>query len=418
MSKPNHHQGKKLALLGAFLVSLFVPWLLSVIGLFLSLWIIVPAPNFFLFPLTVGATGLSPWLASVNAIALLLAIFRLQPTWVSIIPLVGSLLALWLSLIPLLQLTTTNAQIATEMQTVLGADYLAAVPPSERAQLRPHPFVLADAFLSIPIGEVRIDRGIAFANPDGVELKLNVYRPPKIGRYPTLITIYGGAWQAGSPDNNETFSRYMADRGYTVIAIDYRHAPEYRFPAQIEDVNTALAYIQTHGERLEVDSDRIAAIGHSAGAHLAMLIAYNPNAIPLRALVNYYGPVDLTQGYHDLPFPDPLNIRKVLRAFLGGTPEELPEVYRQASPISYVKPNLPPSLLIYPGRDHIVKAKFGRQLYEKLQATGNLAIWLEISGAEHAFDAVFHDVNNQLALYYTERFLAWSLKSENNYETA
>ncbi|HAX76772.1 MAG TPA: esterase [Cyanobacteria bacterium UBA11372] len=418
MSKPKRHNGKKLALLGAFLASLFVPWVLRAIGLFLSLWIIVPAPTLFLFPLTVGATELSPWLASGNAIALLLAIFRLQPTWLSTIPLLCSLLALWLSLIPLLQFATTNAQIAAEMQTVLGTDYLGAVPASERAQLRPHPFVLADAFLSIPMGEVRIDRGIIFANPDGVELKLNVYRPPKIGRYPTLVTIYGGAWQAGSADNDETFSRYMAAQGYTVIAIDYRHAPQYRFPAQLEDVFAALSYIQTHADRLEVDCDRIALIGRSSGAHLAMLIAYNPNTIPVRAVVNYYGPVDLTEGYYDLPFPDPLNIRTILRAFLGGTPEELPEVYRQASPISYVKPNLPPTLLVYPSRDHIVKAKFGRQLYEKLQATGNLAIWLEITGAEHAFDAVFNGVNNQLALYYTERFLAWCLKSENNYETA
>lgn len=413
MFKLNRLNGKNLALLGAFLASLFVPWLLSLIGLFLSLWIIVPAPTFFLFPLAVGATELSAWLVSVNAIALLLAIFRLQQTWLSSVLLLCSLLALCLSLIPILQLPKTNAQIAAEMQTVLGTDYLAAVPPYQLAQLRPHPFVLADAFRLIPIGEVRIDRGIEFANPDGAKLKLNVYRPPQIGRYPTLIAIYGGAWQAGSADNDETFSRYMAAQGYTVVAIDYRHAPKYRFPAQLEDVKTAISYIQTHADKLEVDSDRIALIGRSAGAHLAMLIAYNPDTIPVRGLVNYYGPVDLTEGYHDLPFPDPLNIRKILRAFLGGTPEELPEVYRQASTISYVKPNLPPSLLVYPGRDHIVKVKFGRQLYEKLQATGNLAIWLEIPGAEHAFDAVFNGVNNQLALYYTERFLAWCM----NYPT-
>lgn len=395
-----------------FLASLFIPGLLSGISLFLSLWIIVPAPTLFLFPLAVGATELSPWLVSVNAIALLLAIFRLQQTWLSSIPLLCSLLALLLSLLPLLQLPTTHAQIAAEMQRVLGTDYLATVPQETRQQLRPHPFVLADAFRGIPTGEVRIDRGIVFANPDGVELKLNVYRPLKIGRYPTLVTIYAGAWQTGSPDNDESFNRYMAAQGYTVIAIDYRHAPQYRFPVQLEDVKTALFYIQTHADKLEVDSDRMALIGRSAGAHLAMLIAYNPDIIPVRAVVNYYGPVDLIQGYHDLPFPNPLNVRAVLRAFLGGTPDELPEVYRQASPISYVKPNLPPSLLVYPGRDHIVKAKFGRQLYEQLQASGNLAIMLEIPGAEHAFDAVFNGTNNQLALYYTERFLAWCLQSD------
>ena len=128
-------------------------------------------------------------------------------------------------------------------------------------------------------------------------------------------------------------------------------------------------------------------------------------------MVNYYGPVNLTNGYYNPPFPNPIDTRAVLRAFLGGTPEELAEIYRKASPISYIRPELPPSLLVYAGRDHIVQAKFGRNLYKQLQATGNRAVWLEIPWAEHAFDAVFNGVSNQLALYYTERFLAWALKS-------
>ena len=65
---------------------------------------------------------------------------------------------------------------------------------------------------------------------------------------------------------------------------------------------------------------------------------------------------------------------------------------------------------VYPGRDHIVLPRFGRQLYEKLQAAGNQAVLLEIPWAEHAFDAVFNGVSNQFALYYTERFLAWALR--------
>lgn len=135
------------------------------------------------------------------------------------------------------------------------------------------------------------------------------------------------------------------------------------------------------------------------------------DTIPVKAVVNYYGPVNLTKGYYDPPFPNPINTRDVLENFLGGTPEELGELYHQASPINYVRPNVPPSLLVYAGRDHIVKSTFGRQLYEKLRSTGNDAIWVKIPWAEHAFDAVFNGVSNQLTLYYTERFLAWALKS-------
>jgi len=405
-------QGKTaLVLLGIVLLSLFFPLFLSGVGLFLSLWVIVPAPKFWMLPLAVAAPEASPWLLGVNAIALILAILNLQQGGLDNFAVICSLIGLILSLLPLIQFPGANTRIAAQMQQVLGVDDLATIPQDAPTPMRPQPFSLADAFRGIAIAEVRIDRGIIFSQPDGVNLKLNVYRPLTVGNYPAIITIYGGAWQVGTPDNNETFNRYMANQGYSVIAIDYRHAPQYHFPAQLEDVQAALSYIQSHANELEIDPERIALMGRSAGAQLAALAAYHLDTIPIRAVVNYYGPVDLKEGYHDLPFPDPLNIRAILRAFLAGTPDEVPELYQEASPIGYIKSDLPPTLLVYAGRDHIIKAKFGRQLYEQLQAAGNCAVWLEIPWAEHAFDAVFNGVSNQLALYYTERFLAWALKS-------
>jgi acetyl esterase/lipase len=98
-----------------------------------------------------------------------------------------------------------------------------------------------------------------------------------------------------------------------------------------------------------------------------------------------------------------------LRKFLGGTPTDFPELYYQASPLNTIQPNLPASLLIYGGKDHIVQSKYGRDLAQRLQAQGNKAIFIEIPWADHAFDAVFSGMSNQLALYYTERFLAWAL---------
>ncbi|WP_445175368.1 alpha/beta hydrolase fold domain-containing protein [Microcoleus sp.] len=404
---------KKLPLLAAFLVSPFISWFLSAIGLFLSLWVIVPAPTMFLYPLAVGSPEISPWLVGINTIALLLNLLRRHQGKVYIILLICNLFALILGLLPLIQFPAANAAVATQVQALLGENYLAAVPQAHRAQLRPQPFILADAFRGIPIREVRIDRSIVFANPDGVSLQLNLYRPMEIGKYPAIITLYGGAWLRGNPDYNQEFSRYMAAQGYCVVAIAYRHAPKYRFPAQLEDVQAALSYIKTHAGDWEIDLDRIALMGRSAGAHLAMLTAYDSSVLPVRAVVNYYGPNDLIRGYNEPPFPDALNVRAVLRAFLGGTPDELHELYRRASPINYIKPNLPPSLLVYAGRDHIVQPKFGRSLYQRLRATGDRAILLEIPWAEHAFDAVFNGPSNQLALYYTERFLAHSLKSSD-----
>ena len=388
-----------------------LPLLLSILGLFLSIWIVISAPTFWLLPLGVCAPELSPWLFMVNAIALVLAIV-VNKGWLSYFMVVCSLLGLGLSLLPSLQLPDTNQRFEQEMERALGKDYLNDIPQDLQSQMRSQVFAIADVFRGISTQEVRIDRGIVFASPDGVELKLNIYRPEKEGKYPALIVIYGGAWRSGTPDSYEQFSCYMAARGYSVITIDYRHAPEYKFPQQLEDVKTALEYIRDRAADLEIDLNKMAIMGRSAGGHLASLAAYQ-DVIPWQAVINYYGPTNLTEGYYDLPSPDPIDIQDVLENFLGGTPEEqLPE-YQQASPINYIKPDLPPSLLIYPSRDRLVQAKFGRELYDKLIANDNTAILLEIPWAEHAFDAVFFGVSNQLVLYYTERFLAFTLNNKS-----
>jgi acetyl esterase/lipase len=420
-------QGLALLLLGS------VPPLLSGVGAFLSMWIWVPAPTMALLPLGVGAPEVSPWLVGLNAIALVLnglGLNRLSHGGSGISGITHgiygtvhkgaislSLLALLLSLVPLAQFPSAHRQAQRTLETSLGPDW-ANVSPTLQTQLRPAPFRLRDSVFGIPIGPHRHTLGIPFATPDGVSLTLNLYQPPATasptaspaGPYPGLIVIYGGGWQNGSPSNDESFSRYMAAQGYVVVAIDYRHAPQYQFPAQLEDVNTAIAFIQAHAQDYEIDRDRLVILGRSAGAHLAMLAAYRPNAPKFRAVINYYGPVDLAKGYADPPQPDPINTRALLTAFLGGTPAQLADRYRQASPYTYATQAVPPTLLVYARRDHLVEAKFGRALGDRLRQSGNIAPYLEIPWAEHAFDAVFNGVSNQLVLYHVERFLAWATR--------
>jgi len=397
---------------------LLVSWLVSGVGLFLSLWIVVPAPTFTLLPLGVGAPEISPWLLGLNGLGLLLAgkggiglpaqsACRHQTLRIAL----GlSLIGLLLSALPLSQFAATNRRADAAMVQVFGSGYRADIPTNS-VPLRSQPFVLLDALRGIRDRPVRHTSGIVFAKPDGVPLSLEIYRPPQVGVYPALIVIHGGAWQSGSPSDYANFSRYMAAQGYVVWAIAYRLAPRYQFPAQLQDVKTALAFIQTHAAEYETDPTRMALLGRSAGAQLALLAAYAPDAPPLKAVVSYYGPVDLTAGYYDLPQPDPINTRAVLRTFLGGTPVELGDRYRAASPLNFVTRPLPPSLLVYGDRDHIVLAKFGRRLATQLQRVGSPVVYLEIPWAEHAFDTIFHGVSNQLTLYYTERFLALTLKN-------
>lgn len=380
--------------------------LLSTVGLFLSAWIVIPAPTFFWLKFSVGAPEISPWLIGLNGIAILLAVAgKLQKA--SLVALGCGGLALALSLIPLAQIPGVSQQGTIALEKATGQSN--PILPTQ-GQIRPHPFVLADVFRGISLPEVRHTSGIVFARPDQVPLNLEIYRPLQPGTYPAIVVLYGGAWQRGSSGDNAAANRYLAAQGYAVWAISYRHAPRYPYPAQVEDVRAALQFIQQHAGDYDTDPDRLVLLGRSAGAHLALLAAYTFSNPAIRGVVSYYGPIDLATAYARPPNPDPINTRQVLETFLGGTLNQLPEVYRQASPMHHITPDLPPTLLVYGSRDHLVEAKYGRQLGDRLQATDNPVMYLELPWADHAFDAVFSGPSHQIALYYTERFLPWAFQ--------
>ena len=390
--------------------------LLCLSSFLLCIWIVIPAPIFSLLPLSVGTPEISPWLLGINltiAITLAIAIIKSQSGWAIRVSLVLIIAALILSALPLAQLSQARSQADQSMRSNLNPDSLKK-PNLDRSKFRQQPFSLTDALRGFTPVPVRETVDVPFANPDGVTLTLNIYRPPTVSNplsnYPAIVLIHGGAWQRGTPGQDATFSRYMAHQGYVVWAISYRYAPQYHFPAQLNDVRSALTFIQQHATEYETDLTRMAIMGRSAGAQLASLAGYESSAIAFRAVVNYYGPVNLTAGYYDIPTPDPIGSRSVLTDFLGGTPDEKGAEYFAASPLNAVRKNLPSSLLIYGGRDHIVMSKFGKRLAQALSDQNNQAVFIEIPWADHAFDSVFQGISHQFALYYTERFLAWTLR--------
>lgn len=400
-------------------------WLSSGSLLFLSLWVMVPAPTFALLPLSIGVPELSPSLWLVNGGVLVLAMLGIL-AGLSAGPLLLGLLALGLFSVPLLQVPVTVRQMEQTLQP-----FVLAAPPALRRQ----PIQLWDSLAGIQLEPIQEPQEQVFAQPDRIPLKLRIYRPPARyrerslaeGLYPGVLVIYGGAWQRGSPADNALFNHALAAQGYIVIALDYRHAPQYPFPAQLEDVRAGLLFVQAHAREWGVDPERMAVMGRSAGGQLALLLAYralhdpegsralhDPHGsqpTPFRAVIVLYGPVDLAAGYADPPRPDPINTRAVLEAFLGGSPTTRPELYRQASPIHQVRPHLPPTLLIYGGRDHVVQPKYGQRLATQLRQAGNAVAWIRIPWADHAFDVVFRGLSSQLALYASERFLAATLKT-------
>ena len=258
-------------------------------------------------------------------------------------------------------------------------------------------------------GAVR-ERTVAYSAADGSPLELRLFTGPVPGARPTVVVIYGGAWRGGEPTQAAGVSRALASRGYTVAAIDYRHAPAARYPAQLQDVRRSLALLRDSAVAWQVDPARLALLGRSAGGHLAELAAWAPGAPPVRAVVSLYAPFDLVQGYVDLPSPDPIDVRAVLRDFLGGTPAQQPARYREASPATWVRPGLPPTLLLFGGRDRLVKPLFNRGAAARLRAADVPVIAVEVPWAEHGFDMAPGGLGAQLAMHVIGVFLEKQLR--------
>ena len=357
----------------------------SALLLFLSSWILIPAPNGFLLPLAVGAPEVSPLLLAGAVLLAGISAAGAKRNGVARLSLVCSASAGVLSLVPIGQLPGTLARFD-------GAIANTTARPPEPLD-----------------GEIRVTRDVPFSNADGVRLVLDVYQPPGAERFPVILQIYGGSWQTGSRTSREWFSRYFAQRGYVVVAIEYRHAPEWIWPEQIVDARTALYWISENISAFAGDPTRIVVVGRSAGAQLAMRLAYQEGPSSIRGVVNYYGPVDLTEGWRRPPDPDPLHVREILETFIGGTPNEKPEHYRHASPITWVSRASAPTLSIYGRRDHVVEARFGRMLDAALKKAGATSVLLELPWSEHSFDAVPAGIGTHLSLAYTERFIAWAV---------
>jgi acetyl esterase/lipase len=358
-----------------------------------AVWIVVPAPRMFVLPLGVVAPEVSPILL-VAALVTLALTFLAPSSGLTTLARLLAVLAVVACARPLLQARSALREFDRAF---------AALPAGPPVRIR-------DVFMGLDTGEARVTRGIEFARPDGQALTMDVYRPRAGGRHPVLVQIYGGAWQRGQPGDDAAAATYLASRGWVVFGIDYRHAPRWQWPAQRDDVRAAMTWIRANGQRYDADTNRIALLGRSAGAQLALIAAFEDGAPHVDAVVGLYGPTDLAEGWRVPPRPDPLGVRGVLEAYLGGTPQRLAEAYRAASPVHLVSNTAPPTLLIYGARDHIVEARFGRALHERLRAAGATSILLELPWSEHAFDAVPFGLGGQISLRYAERFLSAILR--------
>ena len=374
-------------------------FLIAIVGFAVAVWIVVPGPSLPTFAAAVTAPEAAPYLILLNIIglAIVMGIARGLAREITTTLLA---LSLGLSTIPIVLLGPTIAAANAELAR---ATEHGSIATSERVGYNP----LRSFFPPNNSAIVRTRVSDAVVDPKTkTTLAMDVYHAPQAGIRPTVIVIYGGAWIFGELLQTEALDRELAASGYTVIAVDYRHAPQFRFPTQLGDVFGAMRFTRANAARLNVDLNRVAILGRSAGGELALVTGYHPGPIAFRAVIGYYSPTDLTRGWNEPPKPDPAGVRRILSAYMGAGPNLLPGSYRAASPSSYVVPHLPPTLLIGGDRDELVKIDFQRTMAANLRAAGNTVASIEIPWSNHAFDSLPTGLGGQIALGAVRRFLA------------
>jgi len=268
-------------------------------------------------------------------------------------------------------------------------------------------------------------RTLTYASRDGTNLLLDLYLPPAPVRRPTpvIVFLHGGGWSGGTRTTGPDFKRYFAQDGFAMASIEYRLTPSVTFPANVEDVRTAVRWLKANAAAQAIDPDRICLWGTSAGGHLAAVAALAPGGTfegtdnlnqtgAVRCVLDAYGPTRFDvmdaqtqderaalqpavvsinvagggrggeRGRGAAAHDDPASPESRL---LGAAVPSSPDRARAASPMTYVGKNAPPFLIMHGLADNSVPHGQSVLLYEALKAAGDEVTLRLVDGLPHTF---------------------------------
>jgi acetyl esterase/lipase len=252
-------------------------------------------------------------------------------------------------------------------------------------------------------------------------LKLDIYFPTQqvYAKAPVVVYFHGGAWITGRKEviNANRVNgavNGLREKGYAFVCPDYtlatRETPP--FPACIIDAFDVLNWVNENAEKYNFDTENIGVAGESAGAHIAMMVAYtNPeeidDSVKIKVKINYvvdiYGPSDLEKLYHSQTvekinsridkLPDNLRERlDITQHLFGFDPEKdsakAKEVIEKYSPVNYLDGNIPPTLIIQGLSDQIVPANQSTTLHQKIDSLGVKNEFYQLEDVGHAFRGI------------------------------
>jgi len=378
-------------------------WFFTLTPLLAAIWIVAPAPDYRVWLFAVAAGEWSLWIGATA----LLGIFA---GWLKRIFYGGG--KLWL----------ISTVVGSIVLVIALYPFFSVIPLAYQQNIS---LSLERYFSGLQIENASETDNYAiytFAQADGRDLQMDVYLPTvnSDNNGASVIVVHGGSWSGGVRSDFPQWNRWLAAQGYTVFDVDYR-LTQPNYLTAVGDVKCAVRWIKEHATEFKIAPARIAVLGRSAGAHLALLAAYssddvripancqnNQQSETVRAVVSFYAPVNLLWAYDNPANKAVIDGQETLSRFFGGSPHESPamrERYIAASPPTYVSSRTPPTLLIHGGQDQLVRVENMRFLDAKLSEFNVAHQTIYIPYAQHGFDYNFHGFGAQIAQPQILRFL-------------
>ncbi len=223
---------------------------------------------------------------------------------------------------------------------------------------------------------------------DDVKQVIHVYElEPRAGLRPAVVFFHGGGLVTGQPLQDADWASALAEQGYVTFMAGYRLFDKVDganpWPAQLDDVQRAIQWVRAHADEYNVDPERVCALGHSSGGHLAGLVGTTETKAStdpeLDGISSRVDCVVTVSGDADLMVPyEHTYWTEVFDQMLGGTVEEVPEVWRAASPTYNVDEDTVPFLIIHGNHDEEVPVEMSRNLADALAQAGREYVFAEV----------------------------------------
>jgi acetyl esterase/lipase len=254
----------------------------------------------------------------------------------------------------------------------------------------------AQKFVQVASG-YQVTPDITYLTANSFDARLDIYQPLRLtGPNPTLVYFHGGGWTAGSKEiSSLTFLPYL-EMGWTVVNVEYRLASVSLAPAAVEDARCALRWMYRNARQYNFDLAKLVLTGNSAGGHLALTTGVLPASagmerqcpgdrgpgpvsteeLKVAAIINWYGITDVVE------LLDGPNMRSYAVAWLGSLSNR-EEIAKRVSPLTYVRPGLPPVLTIHGDADPTVPYSQAVRLQQALDRAGVSTELVTVPGGKH-----------------------------------